>query len=187
MALLVSPLPSAAPAPPHPGRTVLPCERVSLTASYLALVPEPGSSAAGPGFDFVLRNDTDHAIKLAEPVPTSAHWYAHVGSRWLWRASSGGGGSLVNALADKGAMFAYPAATPAAKYLSVGPHQAYEWVRSVQSNPALVYQPGCARCRNPGETEYRAVFAYAYLPAPGEQGLLGCGLRSAPVVMPPHP
>ncbi len=173
----------------HDGRTVLPCDRVSLSASYLAMVPEPGSSSAGPGFDFVLRNDTDQPIKLAQPIPTSAHWYALVGGRWLWRASSGGGGSLVNALHERGPMFAYRATAPARQYLIVMPHEKHEWVASVQSNPALVYQPGCARCRNPGESEYRAIFAYAYLPAPAEQGgqLLACGLRSSPVVMPPHP
>ena len=71
--------------------------------------------------------------------------------------------------------------------MTVGAHSTHAWVVSVQSNPAFVYQPGCERCRNPGEREYRAVFAYAYLPAPGEQGLLACGLRSTPVVMPPHP
>ena len=178
---------------PHSTLSVLPCSHVSLSASYLALVREPGSSPgsirASPGFDFVLRNDTDEPIKLAQPIPTSAHWYAQVGGRWLWRASSGGGGSLVNALRENGAMFAYRATAPARQYLIVMPHEKHEWVVSVLSNPALVYQPGCARCRNPGESEYRAIFAYAYLPAPAEQGekLLACGLRSSPVVMPPHP
>ena len=152
MALLVSPLPSAAPAPPHPGRTVLPCERVSLTASYLALVPEPGSSAAGPGFDFVLRNDTDQRHQAGRagcrPARTGMPMWAPAG---CGAPPARGGGSLVNALAErKGPCSPIPAATPAAKYLSVGPHQAYEWVRSVQSNPALVYQPGCARCRKSG-------------------------------------
>ena len=42
-------------------------------------------------------------------------------------------------------------------------------------------------CNYPGEREYQAVFAYAYLPGPGEHApdLLQCGLRSDPVPMPP--
>ena len=56
-----------------------------------------------------------------------------------------------------------------------------------RDHPAIAYRPSCAICNYPGEREYRAVFAYAYVPHPQEHtdGLLACGLRSTPVVMPP--
>ena len=58
--------------------------------------------------------------------------------------------------------------------------------KSLQENPVLEYKPGCAQCSYPGESEYQVVFAYAYI-APGglQPGQLTCGLRSAPVPMPP--
>jgi hypothetical protein len=72
------------------------------------------------------------------------------------------------------------------KMVTVAPHQSREWIESVQENPVLAYNPGCALCSYPGEHEYQVVFAYAYLAGAGEpEGLLGCGLRSAPVPMPP--
>jgi len=107
----------------------------------------------------------------------------------MWRASAGRGGALVDALREKGPMFAYrPAAPPEhAQYLTVPAHGAQEWMVPMRDDPAIAYKPSCARCNYPGETEYQAVFAYAYLPNAGEHApdLLRCGLRSAPVPMPP--
>lgn len=161
------------------------CSHIELKASYLA-EPQPGK---GPGFLFVIMNDTNKEIRLAEPVPSSAHWYAHVGSRWLWRASSGSGGSYVDALNEKGAVFAYqPKHAPEhPSYMTIPPHSSKEWSASMRENPAIAYRPGCAICNYPGEREYQAIFAYAYVPHPEEhaEGLLPCGLRSRPVVMPP--
>jgi hypothetical protein len=171
----------------HPGTAVPLCSHVTLSASYLA---EAGPGK-GPGFLFVIKNDTNAEIRLAQPVPTSAHWYAHVGQKWLWRASSGSGGSLVDANNERGEVFAYQPTRPPQhpEYLTVGPHSSYEWAESMKEYPALAYRPGCALCKWPDEHEYRAVFAYAYVPHPQEHavGLLACGLRSGPVVMPPLP
>ncbi|GGH07996.1 hypothetical protein [Silvibacterium dinghuense] len=171
----------------HAGLTVPLCgKQIVLTASYLA----PSKPGEGTGFLFHLENGTAEPIVLAEPAPTSAHWYAKVGSRWLWRASSGSGGALVNAIDERGPLFAYrPAKAPEnAKYLTVPAHGSQEWVAREEDNPALAYRPSCEKCNNPGEHEYRAVFAYAYLPAPGETEphLLTCGLRSPQVIMPPQ-
>jgi hypothetical protein len=141
----------------------------------------------GPGFHFVLSNRTSREIKLAEPVPSSAHWYARVGGRWLWRASNGSGGSLADAVSDRGRLVAYPGSNKGqTTLLTVAPHQAREWDDSMQTNPVLEYKPGCALCSYPGEHVYQVVFAYAYLAGSGgPEGLLACGLRSAPVPMPP--
>jgi hypothetical protein len=83
-------------------------------------------------------------------------------------------------------VLAYPA-PPAAEYLTVGAHQRLEIAESIRSSPVLRFRPGCQRCSNPQDERYRAVLAYAYLPAPGagEPDLLPCGLRSGPIVMPP--
>jgi hypothetical protein len=145
------------------------------------------SAADGPGFLLTISNDTDHAIKLAKPFPSSAHWYAQIGhGKWLWRASSGAGGALANALGESGPLLAY-AASPSAEYLTVGAHQRLEVVESMRSSPILRFRPGCQHCSNPQDERYRAVLAYAYVPAPGAgaQDLLPCGLRSGPIVMPP--
>lgn len=171
---------------PHAARTwVLPCHGVALSGSYLG-----GVGNSGPGFLFRIENDTKSGIRLEEPVPSSADWYAHVGSRWLWRASAGRGGSLVNAENPHGPMFAYtPTAPPAhPRYLVVPAHSARQWQVSMRADPAIAYDPGCPMCSYTGEKDYQAVFAYAYLPNPGEHApdLLSCGLRSAPVPMPPH-
>ncbi len=173
-------------APAADSATVPQCPGIRLTASYLAFA----TPSEGPGFRFVLENRTAHAVTLAEPVPSSAHWYARAGTRWLWRASTGSGGSLVNALDERGRMFAYRprrgGETPS--YLHVPAHSTREWVQSMQRYPAIAYRPGCEQCNYPGERQYRAVFAYAYLPATGRTsppGLLRCGIRSEPVVMPP--
>ena len=58
----------------------------------------------------MLSNHTGRAIKLAEPVPSSSHWYARSQGRWLWRASNGAGGSLVDAGNPYGRVAVYPAA-----------------------------------------------------------------------------
>lgn len=172
--------------PPISPRPVVPqCGHVSLSAAYLAQV----APLQGPGFLLTLTNDTDQWIKVAKPFPTSTHWYAQTGTGpWLWRASSGSGGALADALRDRGPLFVYDSAAGLpAQYLSVGPHQHLEWVESMQDNPALRFRPGCQRCSNPQDERYRAVLAYAYRPPRGVEvdGLLSCGLRSSPVVMPP--
>lgn len=165
--------------------TVLPCRGVQLTASYLA----DAAPGAGPGFLFRIENQTHRTIRLAEPVPSSAHWYARVGDRWWWRASAGRGGALVNALLPHGPMFAWrPAAPPRdPQYRTIPAGGAQQWIETMRDHPDLAYRPSCAHCNYPGESEYQAVFAYAYLPNPGEAvpDLLRCGLRSDPVPMPP--
>jgi hypothetical protein len=170
------------------GSYVLPCSGVTLSASYLAEA-RPG---AGPGFLFRIENHTAKEIRLVEPVPSSADWYARVGERWMWRASAGTGGALVNALAPKGAMFAYRPPAPAdPQVLTIAAHGAQEWIEAMRDDPAIAYRPSCAHCNYPGESDYQAVFAYAYLPndtARAEdptRGLLRCGLRSSAVPMPP--
>lgn len=71
--------------------------------------------------------------------------------------------------------------------ITVPAHGAHEWAEWTSEDPAIAYDPSCAHCNYPGEHEFRAVFAYAWLPAPGEQipHLLTCGLRSNQVIMPP--
>jgi hypothetical protein len=169
----------------RPGPYVFPCAGVSLRANYVA---ETGANA-GPGFAFHIENKTGKDIHLEQPVPSSAHWYARVGIRWMWRASAGRGGALVDALRETGPMFAYrPAAPPEhADYLTVPAHGSEDWVVPMRDDPAIQYRPSCARCNYPGEREYEAIFAYAYLPNPDERvpDLLRCGLRSTPVPMPP--
>jgi hypothetical protein len=169
----------------RPGPYVAPCAGVTLEASYLAEV----GPDTGPGFAFRIENKTAKAIRLEQPVPSSAHWYARVGLRWLWRASAGRGGALVNALREKGPMFAYQPAHPPdhPDYLTVPAHGSQQWTEPMRDHPAIAYRPSCAHCNYPGEKEYQAVFAYAYLPNPEEHApdLLRCGLRSAPVPMPP--
>lgn len=168
------------------GPYVQPCTGITLSASYLAEA-EPGQ---GPGFLFRIENHTEHEIRLEQPVPSSAHWYARVGSRWLWRASAGRGGALVNALLPQGRLFAYqPATAPdQPEYLVVPAHGVQQWAEAMLNNPAIAYRPSCPMCNYPGESDYQAVFAYAYLPSADEKApnLLRCGLRSAPVPMPPH-
>jgi hypothetical protein len=178
-------LPAGAGAPRRPGAYVRPCAGITLSASYLGDV-----SGQGPGFFFSIENRTPRAIRLEDPVPSSTHWYAQVGNRWMWRASAGWGGSLVNAENPRGLMFAYRPTTPPEhpQYLTVAAHGSRQWTEAMGDHLSIAYQPGCPMCRYSGETVYEAVFAYAYLPAAGENEphLLGCGLRSAPVPMPPH-
>lgn len=185
--LLAIPTVSLADGAQHSAKAIVaPCTGITLSASYLAEVA-PGE---GPGFLFRIENHTAHPIRLAEPVPSSAHWYARVGKRWLWRASAGRGGALVDALRERGPMFAYrPNTAPAdPQYLVVAAHDARQWTAPMLHNDAIAYRPSCPMCNYPGEDEYQAVFAYAYLPDDAEHvpNLLHCGLRSAPVPMPPH-
>jgi len=171
-------------APSRPAGSVPICSGVSLSASYLAAV----APDQNPGFRFVLVNRTGREIRLAEPVPSSSHWYARSHGRWLWRASNGAGGSLLDAGNAHGRVVVYPAAAEVGemKFLTLPPHQSREWIESQQENPVLAYKPGCNICSYPGESEYQVVFAYAYLAAGRPPaGLLSCGLRSAPVPMPP--
>lgn len=162
------------------------CSRqIIFKASYLADL----QNGNGSGFLFRVENHTARPIKLVQPVPSSAHWYARAGNKWLWRASSGSGGSYVNAINEHGPVFAYqPKTTPAdPEYITVPAHGKYEWTSGERDNPALTYRPGCDRCNYPGEHDYKAVFAYAYLPPAGQHvaGLLPCGLRTPLVDMPP--
>lgn len=169
-----------------PVPTVLPCVGVTLSASYLAEAL-PGQ---GPGFFFRIDNHTAHAIRLAEPVPSGADWYALVGTHWLWRASAGRGGTLVDAIRPHGRMFAWRSAQPekGQLYMTVPAHGSHTWAEPIRNNPAIAYQPSCRMCTYTGEDQYQAVFAYAYLPnaAEHEPDLLRCGLRSDPVPMPPY-
>ena len=167
-----------------PVRSIPLCSGVTLSASYLALIGKDESS----GFRFVLTNHTGRTIKLAEPVPSSSHWYARSHGRWLWRASNGAGGSLINAGNPQGRVAVYPAAAgnDDPNWVTLAPHRTMEWIESPRENPVLEYKPGCAQCSYPGESEYQVVFAYAYIGPDGAQpGQLTCGLRSAPVPMPP--
>lgn len=173
---------AASPVAQRPVRSIPQCVGVTLSASYLA--------AAGPeqvpGFRFTLANQTNHEIKLAEPVPSSSHWYARTRGRWLWRASNGAGGGLVNASNERGRLVVYPARPVSGEpaILVVPPRQSRTWMSSQQQNEVLAYQPGCKLCSYPGEREYQVIFGYAYQSG-ALQGLLPCGLRSQPVPMPP--
>ena len=171
----------------HQPSTVAPCAGITLTASYLA----EAAPGAGPGFLFRIDNKTSHEIRLEQPVPSSAHWYAQAGNRWLWRSSAGRGGALVDAERPKGRMFTYrPATAPAdPQYLTVPARGSQQWAEAMRDHPAIAYDPSCSMCDYPGESQYEAIFAYAYLPNMDEHqtDLLPCGLRSAPVPMPPHP
>ena len=166
-----------------PVRSIPICSGVSLSANYLASVgPEQV-----PGFRFVLVNRTGREIMLAQPVPSSSHWYALAHGRWMWRASNGAGGSLLDAGNEHGRVVVYPPPSGTeASILTLPPHQSREWIESQRENPVLEYKPGCPLCSYPGEREYQVVFAYAYLAGANQPaGLLSCGLRSAPVPMPP--
>jgi hypothetical protein len=174
---------ASAGASARPVRSVPLCSGITLSASYLAMT----GPHQVPGFHFILSNRTSREIKLAEPVPSSSHWYARARGKWWWRASNGAGGSLVNAGNEHGRVMVYPNQNSAeASFLTVPAHQSREWTESPQENPVLEYKPGCAICSYPGESQYQVVFAYAYLAGADEtHGLLACGVRSAPVPMPP--
>jgi hypothetical protein len=174
---------SGSSAPAGPVRSVPICSGITLAASYLAVAHDQS-----PGFRFVLYNRTSRAIKLAEPIPSSSHWYARLHGRWLWRASSGAGGSLADARNEQGRVVVYPGDPNKGEteWITLPAHKSRQWIETQQENPVLRYQPGCAMCSYPGESQYRVVFAYAYLAAASTQpGSLACGLRSAPVPLPP--
>ncbi len=103
----------------RPVRSVPLCSGVTLSANYLAMVGDQGS-----GFRFTLVNRTGRAIKLAEPIPSSSHWYARSHGRWLWRASNGAGGSLVDAGNVYGRVAVYPTqAKGETTWVILPPHQ----------------------------------------------------------------
>jgi hypothetical protein len=165
--------------------SVPPCKGITFSASFLA------DTGEGSRFQFTLANNTEREIRLIEPVPSSAHWYALTHGRWLWRASNGSGGGLFDPMNERGRLviFKIPLERTPGKSFTVQPHQSRRWVESEQENPVLEYRPGCARCSYPEEYEYHVIFAYAYLPQhkQDEDGLLACGIRSKPVPMPPKP
>ena len=163
-------------------RSVPVCSGVSLSANYLTAV----TAGQTPGFRFTLVNNTADDIRLAEPIPSSSHWYARVGDRWLWRASSGAGGSFLDAGNERGQLIAFAPQREKAGFLVLPAHQSKQWVESQVENPVLEYKPSCKLCSHPGEHEYEVVFAYAYRASEGQPAdLLSCGLRSNPVPMPP--
>jgi hypothetical protein len=182
---LQGPASAAAPvsSPRYPA--VPQCRDVTLTAAYLA-EEKPGQ---GPGFYLQLENLRSAPVVIVDPPPLSVHWYARTGQRWEWRASSGEGGSLVNAFREKGQVFAQEgsATGPAPPTRTIAPHATYSWSVFTAQMPELRYRPGCQHCTYQGEQQYQAVLAYAFLPARSHAGspLLRCGLRSEPVVMPP--
>ena len=142
----------------RPGPTVSLCPRqITFKASYLVeTVPGKGSS-----FLFHIENGTAKTITLAEPVPSSAHWYARVGNRWLWRASSGAGGSYVDAINEKGPVFAYqPKNAPRRGeiYIRCCARELMNGLRGEHEIPALSYKPSCALCNYPGEHIYQGGF-----------------------------
>src|SRR5580704_10607393 len=85
-----------------PVRSVPICSGVTLSANYLAVARNQDA-----GFRFTLVNNTGRKIRLVEPIPSSSHWYARAGDRWLWRASSGAGGSLLDAGNEGGRLIAF--------------------------------------------------------------------------------
>lgn len=167
-------------------RTVPQCSDVTMQASFL--VEE--KPAQGSGFLVTIHNDRPQAIAIRQPTPLGIHWYAVSGSRLTWRASSGSGGSLVNALRPDGPLFATEQEDPAAtQSVTIPAHATYSWSIFSAQAPALRFRPGCEHCNYQGEEQFRAVLAYAYLPGSqqGDSSLLRCGLRSKPVIMPPLP
>ena len=86
-------------------------------------------------------------------------------------------------------MFAWRPAAPAAdpQTMTIPAKGSQQWIESMRDDPAIAYRPRCTYCNYPGEREYQAIFAYAYVPSAEERApdLLRCGLRSDPVPMPP--
>jgi hypothetical protein len=116
-------------------RSVPICPGVTLSANYLALA----GPDQGPGFRFVLVNRTGREIRLAQPVPSSSHWYARSHGRWLWRASNGAGGSLLDAGNEHGRVVVYaPPVGTETELLTLPPHQSREWTESQRENPVDV-------------------------------------------------
>ena len=177
------PVGSRASSPTSP--TLPQCRDVELRAAYLA-EEKPGQ---GPGFYLQIENRRAVQINIADPAPLSIHWYARSGGRWLWRASSGDGGSLVNAFRESGPVFAAKGSLRGLELQTrtIAAHATYSWSVFTAQMPALRYRPGCQHCTYQGEEQYQAVLAYAYLPSGSDAStpFLHCGLRSKPVVMPP--
>ena len=169
----------------NPELQVAPCARVSLTASYLAEL-KPG---AGPTYHFRLTNETEHPIVLARPSPA-----ARTGSPGM---ASTGIGEPLPGVADPWSTPWFPTGrclftgrpshSHPAMILKVAPHSTTEWEEGAKDNPALEFKPSCSICNHPEDREFRAIFAYAYLPLPEDKalGLLPCGIRSSPVDVPP--
>ena len=133
----------AASAPAGPVRSVPICSGITLAASYLAVTRDQS-----PGFRFVLSNRTSRAIKLAEPVPSSSHWYARLHGRWLWRASSGAGGSLADARNEHGRVVVYPASPnkDETEWLTLPPHQIQAMDRNPAGEPCPANTSRAVRC-----------------------------------------
>ncbi len=180
--LLLSPI-GVFPAQHGVHQTVPQCRDVVLRAAYLAEA-KPGE---GAGFQVEIANNRATPIGVAEPVPLSVHWYAFSRGRWLWRSSSGSGGALVNAYSLAGPVFAVPFTRQTISVRTIAPHESYRWIAFAGEQPELRYRPGCQHCSYQGESNFRAVLAYAYLPSASTTvpNLLDCGLRSNPIAMPP--
>ncbi len=161
------------------------CRDVTLHAAYLA----EAKLGDGAGFLVEISNDRAVPIVLPDPVPLSIHWYAFSGGRWLWRSSSGAGGALVNADREGGPVFAMQLPERELRIQTIATRSKYSWTALARTSPALRYRPGCEHCGYTGDNTFRAVLAYAILPsdAASATGLLQCGLRSKPVIMPPLP
>ncbi len=181
--LAFSCLPGGDAASTRPVRSVPICSGVSLSANYLALA----GPDQGPGFRFVLVNRTGREIRLAEPVPSSSHWYARP------RAAGCGGHRMERVEA------CWTRATSMAGWWCMLPRQAPR----PSSSLCLRTSPGngskasrrtlcsstslAVRCALiPGSASTRWSLPMRILPAGSQPaGLLSCGLRSAPVPMPP--
>ena len=187
LALVCAAMPAVWAGLPHPPAplTVPQCNGVTLRASYLA-EERPGK---GSGFLLTLQNNTPTAVTIPQTMPLSIHWYAEDKGHWLWRSSSGDGGMLVDAFRERGRLFAAETSSGSnetvLKTRTIAPGEGYTWSITSSENPALRYRPGCEHCSFADEHEFRAVLAYAYLPPHAPAGMLHCGLRSAPVTMPP--
>jgi hypothetical protein len=180
--LTLFPLPPASYAAPRSVATVSQCKDVTLHASYL--VEE--KSGQGPGFLVTISNKTKSSIRIVDPAPLSVHWYAYMNGHWLWRASSGSGGSLMNAFRESGPLFAQQVSPGQIQTRSILPGASYTWAVFSGADASLAYRPGCEHCAYSGEAHYQAVLAYAVQVPEAVQysTLLHCGLRSNPIVMP---
>ena len=160
------------------------CKGVRFSAAYL-VEERPGQ---GPGFLLTVTNERAVPIAIPDPAPLSVDWYVEQGRSWSWRSSSGSGGALVDASRPVGPLFPARQRVDPVNFKFISAHGSYDWAVFSGEVPALQYRPGCEHCGYTGETRFRAVLAYAYVPSgPGvtPKELLHCGLRSNPVVMPP--
>lgn len=161
------------------------CPSVVLHAAFLA----EENTGQGTGFLLILENRRAIPVQIPMPMPLSVDWYGKEGTRWSWRASSGTGGSLVDALNARGPVFAMQAESYNVPWelVQVAPHETYTWAVFSRSAPALNYRPGCEHCSSTTTTEFQAVLAYGFLAKAkaGAPAPLSCGLRSNAIVMPP--